>query len=194
MNKPKIWLRLVTLAALLFASCSAPSTSTRQVNAPSAPRPTPRYESKSKQTSRLSTFSGRVVGVDDGDTIIVLDADNQTHKIRLQGIDAPEGGQAFGDRSRENLSDLVFGKDVTIEWFKRDRYGRIVGKVLVDGRDACLDQVSAGMAWHYKYYQSEQTAEDRKLYADAETEARASRLGLWTDANPIPPWDFRRGH
>ena len=96
------------------------------------------------------------------------------------------------DRVRA-LSDLVFSKDITIEWFKRERYGRLVGKVLVDGRDVCLDQIKAGMAWHYKYFQSEQTAEDRKLYAEAETEARESRVGLWADANPIPPWNFRRG-
>jgi hypothetical protein len=66
-------------------------------------------------------------------------------------------------------------------------------KVLLDGRDVCLEQVRSGMAWHYKYYQAEQSPEDRKLYTDAEVEARATRRGLWTDANPTPPWDFRNG-
>ncbi len=103
-----------------------------------------------------------------------------------------ESGKAFGDRSRQNLSGLVTGKEVTVAWSKRDRYGRIVGLVSINGRDICLEQIKAGMAGQYKYYQSEQTAEDRKLYADAEAGARESRLGLWTDANPIPPWDFRR--
>lgn len=193
MKEAKPDLRLQVLAALLLAACSLPNSRREQVGLCPSPKVSPRFESRSKHPSTLSILSGRVVSIDDGDTIIVLDGGNQTHKIRLQGIDAPEGGQVFGDRSRQSLSDLVLGKDVTIEWFKRDRYGRIVGKVLVDGRDVCLDQVSVGMAWHYKYYQSEQTAEDRKLYADAETEARESRRGLWADANPIPPWDFRRG-
>jgi endonuclease YncB( thermonuclease family) len=191
MKEAKIW--FLATSALLFASCSTSSTSTRQVNAPRAARSPAGYESNSKQTSPLPTFSGRVVSIEDGDTIIVLDAANRTYKIRLQGIDAPEGGQAFGNRSRQNLTDEVFGKEVAIEWSKRDRYGRIVGKVLLDGRDVCLEQVRAGMAWHYKYYQAEQSPEDRTLYADAEDRARATRRGLWTDATPTPPWDFRRG-
>jgi endonuclease YncB( thermonuclease family) len=116
----------------------------------------------------------------------------RSYKIRLQGIDAPEGGQAFGDRSRQNLSDMIFGKQVEVEWSKRDRYGRIVGKVLHDGSDVCLQQVKAGMAWHYKYYQNEQSANDRELYANAEVEARAERRDLWSGDNPVPPWQFRR--
>ena len=139
-------------------------------------------------------FRARVVSIEDGDTIIVLNEINENHKIRLQGIDAPEGGQGFGNRSRQNLSELVAGKEVTVEWFKRDRYGRIVGKVSLDGSDVCLEQIKAGMAWHYKYYQSEQSNEDRELYANAETAARVRKQGLWSDANPIPPWDFRRAH
>jgi endonuclease YncB( thermonuclease family) len=193
MKEAKLWFLFATFAALLFASCSACRTATRQGNAPRASSPPSGYQSRSKQTSPLSYFSGRVVSIEDGDTIVVLDADSRTNKIRLAGIDAPEGGQAFGDRSRQNLSDEVFGKDVVIEWFKRDRYGRIVGKVLLDGRDVCLEQVRVGMAWHYKYYQTEQTPEDRRLYADAEDQARASRRGLWVDVNPIPPWEFRNG-
>jgi len=193
MKEANIWLLFATSAALLFASCSASNTRTRQVNAPPATSPTPRYESRSRQTSPLSKFSGRVVSVEDGDSIIVHNAANRTYTIRLHAIDAPEGGQAFGNRSRQNLSDLIVAEEVTVEWSKRDRYGRRVGKVLLDGRDICLDQVRAGMAWHYKYYQAEQSPEDRKLYADAEAEARAARRGLWIDANPITPWDFRRG-
>jgi endonuclease YncB( thermonuclease family) len=193
MKEAKLQFVIATSAALLCASCSASSTGTRQVNAPRAPSSTSGYESKSRQKSPLPTFSGRVVSIEDGDTIIILDADNRTYKIRLQGIDAPEGGQAFGDRSRQHLSDEVFGKEVVIEWSKRDRYGRIVGKVLLDGRDVCLEQIRAGMAWHYKYYQAEQSPEDRTLYADAEDQARAMGRGLWTDVNPTPPWAFRQG-
>ena len=181
------------LMTALFAACSAPSTRTRRVDASRPARATPSYESRSSQTTPASTFTGRVVNVPDGDTIVVLADDNRTHEIRLQGIDAPEGGQAFGDRSRQNLSDLIAGNEVTVTWYKRDRYKRLVGEVSINGSDICLEQINSGMAWHYKYYQSEQSAEDRAIYAEAELAARAARRGLWTDANPIPPWNFRNG-
>lgn len=88
---------------------------------------------------------------------------------------------------------MVFDREVSVEWEKRDQYGRVLGKVLIGGRDACLEQVRAGMAWHYKYYENEQSPADRRLYADAERGARAARRGLWSDPDPVPPWDFRRG-
>jgi endonuclease YncB( thermonuclease family) len=133
-----------------------------------------------------ATLTGRVVGVHDGDTIKVLDANRQQHKIRLAGIDAPESRQAFGTRSRQNLSSLVFGKNVAVEWKKRERYKRIVGKVLVDGHDMNLEQVRAGMAWWYRQYAKEQTLADRQLYELAENDARAARRGLWADPQPVP--------
>ena len=143
--------------------------------------------------SRAAVIRGRVVGIADGDTITVLDASRSQHRIRLQGIDAPESRQAFSARSKQHLADLVFNKEVAVGWEKRDRYGRVLGKVLVGGRDACLAQVQAGMAWHYKYYENEQSPGDRRLYAEAELEARRARRGLWADSDPVPPWDFRRG-
>jgi endonuclease YncB( thermonuclease family) len=97
------------------------------------------------------------VSVADGDTIVVLNDTQRSYEIRLKGIDAPEGGQAFGDSSHQNLIDLMEGEEVSVRWSKRDRYGRIVGEVSINGRDICLEQIKAGMAWHYKYYQSEQT-------------------------------------
>jgi len=138
-------------------------------------------------TCNASTIEGRVVGIADGDTVTVLDADNVQHKIRLGSIDAPEKKQPFGQRSKESLSALVFDKTVTVATTKRDRYGRAVGKIMVNGMDANLAQVSRGFAWHYKAYQREQSANDRTLYAFAEEQARASRQGLWRDAAPIPP-------
>jgi endonuclease YncB( thermonuclease family) len=135
---------------------------------------------------------GKVIHVADGDTITVLDDTNTQHKIRLAGIDAPEKRQAFGQRSQESLSDLVFSKSVAVETDKRDKYGREVVKVLVGGVDANLVQVQRGMAWHYKAYEREQSVIDRKVYADAENEAKAARRGLWADADPVPPSDFRR--
>ena len=144
--------------------------------------------------SMANTTTGLVVGIADGDTLTLLDADHVQHKIRLAGIDAPEKRQEFGSRSKQNLADLVFRKQVTVEWNKFDRYGRVIGKVLVGGDDVCLAQVRAGLAWHYKAYQREQSAADRERYAQAELDARASRRGLWRDASPVPPWDFRHPH
>lgn len=138
------------------------------------------------------TVTGRVVGVADGDTITVLDADKVQHKIRLAGIDAPEKKQAFGNRSKESLSDMVFDKTVNVETEKRDRYGRKIGKVLVNGQDVNLVQVERGLAWFYRQYQREQSPNDRKLYEAAEDAAKAARRGLWRDVDPTPPWDFRK--
>lgn len=138
------------------------------------------------------TITGRVVNVHDGDTITVLDADKKQHKIRLSGIDAPELGQAYGKAARDYLAEHVAGKYVSIEWNKQDKYGRTVGKVLLDGKDQCLAQVQAGFAWHYKKYEKEQTHDDRISYGEAERTARVARFGLWQDQEPLPPWEWRK--
>ena len=138
-----------------------------------------------------ATITGRVVSVHDGDTITVLDESRTQHKIRLSGIDAPELGQAYGRASRDNLANQVAGKAVSIEWSKHDKYGRTVGKVLLDGKDQCLEQVLSGFAWHYKKYEKEQTPEDRQSYSEAELTAREARLGLWQEKEPLSPWEWR---
>lgn len=137
-------------------------------------------------------LSGRVVGVADGDTITVLDSTNTQHKIRLGGIDAPEKKQAFGNVSKKSLSDLVFNKQVEVEWHKEDRYGRKVGKVLVNNEDINLEQIKRGLAWFYKKYKGELVQEDRIAYVQAQQDAEANQVGLWVDQHPIPPWDFRK--
>ena len=167
--------------ALVFAtSCGRPSS---QPNRPS---------NRSVDASGTQTFPGRVVGIADGDTITVLDSANTQHRIRLEGIDAPESHQAFGEQSRLSLSEMIFGKDVSVSYQKIDQYGRLVGKITLDGKDINLEQVKAGMAWHYKFYEDEQTPADRDLYAKAEAEARAARRGLWQDPNPTEPYQFRK--
>ncbi len=137
------------------------------------------------------TLTGKVVKVADGDTVTILD-NNTQHKIRLQDIDAPERKQPFGNASRKHLATLVAGQEITVKWENRDRYGRIVGFVILDGQDVNLAQVKTGMAWFYRYYQKELSAENRKLYAQAEDEARANKKGLWQDKNLMPPWEHRR--
>ena len=143
-------------------------------------------------TALADTLSGKVVRVVDGDTVYVLDANKTQHKIRLTGIDAPERKQAFGKKSKEYLSGLVAGRHVVIDYSKRDRYKRILGKVLLNNVDMNLEIVKAGLAWHYKKYQKEQAELDRELYSQAETEARENKRGLWFDVNSIPPWEFRK--
>lgn len=138
------------------------------------------------------TLNGRVVGIADGDTITVLDATHQQHRIRLKGIDAPESKQAFGNVAKRELSDLVFGKAVDVRYYKEDRYGRLLGIVFFGGQDVNLAMISRGLAWHYKHYQRDQAPLDRERYAFAEDQARQAGIGLWRDPNPTPPWDFRR--
>ncbi|MEY3780008.1 MAG: Thermonuclease precursor [Pseudomonadota bacterium] len=139
-----------------------------------------------------ATLQGKVIGVADGDTLTLLDAQKNQHKIRLQGIDAPEKAQAFGNKSKQSLHEMVHGKEVFVDVQKKDKYGRSVGKILVNQTDACLEQIKRGMAWHYKQYANEQSPEDRDVYAQAESTARAQSLGLWKDKSPTPPWAFRK--
>ncbi|MDB4409331.1 thermonuclease family protein [Gammaproteobacteria bacterium] len=141
---------------------------------------------------QADTLTGRVVRVTDGDTIVVLDSSNVQHKIRLTGIDAPERKQAFGTKSKEHLSDSVAGKFVVVDYDKRDRYERILGKVLLSNEDMNLEQIKAGLAWHYKKYQKDQEPADRELYSEAEIEAREAKRGLWYDPDPVPPWEHRK--
>ena len=138
-------------------------------------------------------YEARVVGVSDGDTVTVLDATKVQHKIRVAGIDAPEKAQDFGNRSKEHLSDLVFSKTVSIPDVKVDKYGRTVSRIIVNGTDAGLEQIKAGLAWHYKQYEIEQSPADRASYSAAELKARAAKLGLWAQGIPVRPQDFRHG-
>lgn len=134
---------------------------------------------------------GRVTGLADGDTITVLVDGHDMVKVRLAGIDAPEKAQPFGAASKKHLSDRVFGRTVTVEWMKRDKYGRVIGRVLLDGDDVCLEQVRAGLAWHYKAYAKEQAKTQRLAYSAAEEQARLDKVGLWSLPNQVPPWEFR---
>ena len=127
-----------------------------------------------------TAHEGKVVKVVDGDTLTIL-VDNQQHKIRLSDIDTPERKQPFGTRAKQALSDLAFGKQARIVEVTMDRYGRIVGRVYVDGTDVNRELVAQGFAWVYRKYSN-----DAELL-ELETQAREKRLGLWVDPNPIPP-------
>lgn len=138
----------------------------------------------------LKTFgneilNGRVIGVLDGDTLSLLTEDATTVRIRLAQIDAPEKRQAFGQRSKQSLSDLAFDRQAEVQIDTLDRYGRLVGKVRVGGQDVNLLQIQRGMAWVYRRY-----AKDPQ-YFEAEDKARKARVGLWADPEPTPPWIYR---
>lgn len=141
----------------------------------------------------VHAYEAKVVGISDGDTITVLDGNKTQHKIRVAGIDAPEKAQDFGNRSKEHLSDLVFGKTVSIPESKIDKYGRTVSRVMIGHTDAGLEQIKAGMAWHYKKYEIEQSPADRTSYSSAENLAKASKIGLWAQSVQVRPEDFRHG-
>ena len=128
-----------------------------------------------------ATLQGKVVGVPDGDNITVLDDNKTKHKIRLKGIDVPEKTQAFGQKSKQSFYQLIHNKQVTIEFQKKDKYGRTLGKVLHNGLDVCLEQIKLGMAWHYKQYKSDQPKEDRALYNQTEQGRRA-----YGSTRPLP--------
>jgi micrococcal nuclease len=131
-------------------------------------------------------FPGKVVGITDGDTITVLH-DGRPERVRLNGIDAPESGQAFGTRAKQFTAQLAFGQIVQVIVRDQDRYGRTVADVVLpDGRSLNLEIVQAGFGWWFRRYSNDATL------AAAEAEARAARRGLWMDASPTPPWEWRR--
>ena len=133
----------------------------------------------------VSTLTGKVIGVTDGDTIKVL-VNRQTVKVRLEGIDAPESSQSFGTKSKQALSKMVFGKTVTVKKTGEDRYGRTLGIIMVGGKeDANAKMIEDGWAWHFKKYN------DEERLAKLESSARKAKRGLWADANPLPPWEYR---
>lgn len=164
--------------------------------------------SRSSQTEQASvaktgeTYLAKVIKVADGDTLTVQDKDGRKHKIRMHGIDAPESKQAHGLASAEWMSARVLGTDVTIEVNDTDRYQREVAKVWATPSDCreqfCkysldinLEAVKAGQVWWYKDYAKTQSLSDRKLYEQAEQDARQARIGLWQGAKPTPPWQWR---
>jgi endonuclease YncB( thermonuclease family) len=128
-----------------------------------------------------------VVGISDGDTLTVLTPSRRQVKVRLHGVDAPEKRQAFGTQAREALAALAYGRDVNVAVEDTDHYGRTVATVTTGGANVNREQVRRGMAWWYKQY----APRDAQL-RDLEATAKAAQRGLWADASPTPPWQFRR--
>ena len=151
-----------------------------------AERASGKAASPSKAPTVKETFTGQVVAVKDGDTVEVMKA-GKAVRVRLAEIDAPESRQAFGTQSKKFLSELVFGKTITVLVSDTDRYGRSVAHLkLADGRDVNQELLKAGWAWWYRQY-----SKDASL-GTLQDAARAARKGLWADPAPVEPWLFRR--
>lgn len=132
-------------------------------------------------------WTGKVVGISDGDTVTVM-RDGRGTKVRLAEIDCPESGQPFGMKAKRFVADAIGGGKVTVKPTAVDRYDRIVAHVILpNGEDLNAALILNGLAWHYKQYST-----DEGLSALEKT-ARSDRIGLWSDRSPIPPWDWRRG-
>ncbi len=133
-----------------------------------------------------STITGKVVAVTDGDTVKVLDETKTLHKIRLNDIDAPEKKQAFGNKSKENLAKYISGKNVSVEYSKKDRYGRILGTIYLDKKDINLQQIKDGYAWVYRKYSK------KSDYISQEKIAQNHKRGLWKNKDSLEPWEYRK--
>lgn len=133
------------------------------------------------------TLEGTVVNVADGDTVTLLLPDRTRHRIRLAEIDAPETGQPFGRQSKNSVIRMCAQRNASVYVNDVDRYGRLIGRVICDGVDTSAEQVRTGMAWVYDSYVS-----DKSLY-ELQEDAKTSRVGLWFDLSPIPPWEWRKG-
>jgi endonuclease YncB( thermonuclease family) len=141
-------------------------------------------------SAQAETLTGKVVRIADGDTFTLL-IDKKQHRIRLYGIDAPEtkGGQAYSQKAKEYLSSMIAGKNVKVNIKNIDRYGRYLGIVSTDKiKDVNLEMIKSGMAWHYSYY------DNTPSYKEAQQQSKNEKKGLWSDSNPINPYEWRKKH
>lgn len=137
-------------------------------------------------TTQAKMLSGKVIKIADGDTLTVLEYPQTQHRIRLAQIDAPEKAQDFGQKSKQSLSDMCFGKMASVDVVDTDRYNRKVGIVTCGGIEANYEQIKNGMAWKYDQYS------DDPKYSQAQKYAQRNSLGLWGISSPIPPWEYRK--
>ena len=178
------------IVILFIVSCDNASHRRKHGNNLPAQKEQFAVEKTKKETLQFKKgeeYSVKVVGISDGDTFTGLTNDNQQIKCRIYGIDAPEKKQAFGNLSKQTLSDLIFRKQVQIKIQNKDRWQRAIVWVFTsDKKDISAEMLKAGMAWHYKKY------DNTEEYAELENKARADKKGLWADNKPIAPWEFRK--
>ena len=140
----------------------------------------------------FADLNGVISRVIDADTVVIKSDQGINYKIRLLGIDAPEINQVYGKEATRYLSNKVLGKNLKVLGENKDRYHRLLGKLILNGNDINLDLVKNGMAWHYKFYKKSQEKKDQLLYSNAEIYAKVNNLGLWAKKMPMPPWQWRK--
>lgn len=196
---------LTCVAALAFAICApnavsaTPTAATPTAAAPAAAAPAAaataaaRFASAPAATAApaITAVEGHVVRVLDGDSLLLRIEGQGVRGVRIAGIDAPEKGQPFADVARRALLAQLDDREIRVEVVKTDVFQRLVGRVFVEGRDAGLAQLHAGLAWHFKRYDSDLAPAQRRRYAQAERQARLRGVGLWRDPAPVPPWEHR---
>jgi len=143
-------------------------------------------------TQVFADIEGVVYRVIDADTVIIESEKGAKYKVRLLGIDAPEIKQNYGKESTRYLSSMVLGKFLVVTGSKKDRYKRLLGKLVLGGNDINLNLIKNGMAWHYKRFKNSQDKKDQFLYSNAEKYAKVNKLGLWSKEAPIAPWRWRK--
>ncbi len=139
-------------------------------------------------TFSQTTFTAKVVGIKDGDTVVVLDSLNNQITLRLAEVDCPEKNQPFGTKAKQFTSDQIYLKTIKYVVSDTDRYGRSIAMIYYDTDNKYLSAeiIKAGMGWHYKRYSTS------KELATFEDNARKNKIGLWVDSNPVAPWEFRK--
>ncbi|HEY0877548.1 MAG TPA: thermonuclease family protein [Zeimonas sp.] len=165
-------------AAIARGVAAAPPSAARAAGTPAAPA--------------VAWIEGVVEHVYDGDSFRLRASDGREVGVRIAGIDAPERTQPFANVSRRALRAAIDNLEVRIAAIKADAYGRVVGRVFVNGRDIGLEQLEHGMAWHFARYDADLAPADRERYARAQADARERRTGLWRDNDPVEPWLFRK--
>lgn len=153
----------------------------RMVSADTAVFTETKYETQDRKY-----VTGKVTRIADGDTFTMIFENGFEVRVRLLGIDSPERRQAFSNKAKQTLSDLIYNKEVKVYYESKDRYGRVLGDIYINDLNVNHEMVRRGMAWHFIRY-----SDDEKLAA-LEKEARKNKIGLWADPNPVAPWDFRR--
>ncbi|HZH38246.1 MAG TPA: thermonuclease family protein [Flavisolibacter sp.] len=169
------WFLIIILPLLSIASCNGAADNTQAAQSSTA-----------TIAANRKTVTGKVIGISDGDTFRLLTDSNETVRVRLHGIDAPEKGQDYSTQSQQKLSELIFSKQVVVEQKNKDRYGRVVGIAFVDRINVNEEMLRSGLAWQYREY------DKTEKWASIQTEAQQNKRGLWSMSSPTPPWEWRK--
>ena len=177
----------ISIFFFLFCSCEQRSYKADGIHAVKSIQIENSLKTDSKKKNKEnSSITGKVIGISDGDTFSLLFNNGFTIKVRLNKIDCPEKKQAYSNRAKQELSNMIFDHTVRVDYTKKDGYGRVLGDVYVNDLYVNGEMISRGMAWHYKKYSSDENL------AELERMAQKNKVGLWQDPNPVPPWDFRK--